>query len=207
MRIQSIYKDRFIPVLLDEMSLDISIYIGNNHYTIEALRYHGDWVDSFFVDGKISILPCRFCGCDIFHDCDGGCYRVEGGLCSQCAEKIKTMFLTAELVSDHIEFAVLYMAEVGLEFDDYETLFDKIVSDAEKQPMNRLGVEFTVTKYICESIDEYVKNKENFVPSSVESSIIMNSEQYKQFIDRKYRLWVAINGSSINEFLEDVTAV
>jgi hypothetical protein len=31
---------------------------------------------------------CRVCGCTWFHACPGGCYWVEPGLCSRCAEKI-----------------------------------------------------------------------------------------------------------------------
>lgn len=30
---------------------------------------------------------CRFCGCDFYHPCPGGCYWVAEDICSACAIK------------------------------------------------------------------------------------------------------------------------
>ena len=33
-------------------------------------------------------MKCKYCGCDDYHACPGGCFWVEEELCSRCAEEV-----------------------------------------------------------------------------------------------------------------------
>lgn len=51
--------------------------------------YLGLFITAMFAVSKAAdeMRTCRICGCTDERDCEGGCYWVEPGLCSQCADE------------------------------------------------------------------------------------------------------------------------
>ena len=81
---------RFYAVVgrLDTDKPEIRVRVGvyGHHWDVPAkavFECEGPFVDRYGQDDE---PHCRVCGCSEFDACEGGCYWVEPGLCSRCAD-------------------------------------------------------------------------------------------------------------------------